>query len=503
MLAVLHVHAMERRQSMRVIAAVILGFLYSSVIRSFAATVGNDSEHPAVLLKTCWNEAFDPAPRGFKDWLAGRPTSLNLAGVWWSNRTSSVPLTVFTMVSRDRLPMLEMQCRSYVGPLVAAIHVPVLVRRVYRRNVTGDGGGDSNGNGQRRRLQQQREQLQQQEPGFSEPLWVHETHESELGKTEQGRSPQINAFWAELQALFERMESGSGCQLRLLLFTERVWDRPLAAIMPTNAMRNAAMAAVTTPLAAMIDVDLGPSNTLNQLITNATWVQLILAHSITPTPKLFILPAWEPNPSLDMHTASRVAEEASRADKASLVELCRNKTIDVFQASHCPPCHGPTDHSRWATDDQAYGVPYRTWFEPWGIMWRFHDPGYDERFRGWYFDKVSYAETLGRLWQFQFIILPSCWLVHRPHAKVAIAQLRAGIVNSSSASASDPNIQALLQSTTFGRNGNATMYEHYLTYVVSQQVALRSLISQGAGYVPQLNPQLQHCRRVLPWWKTS
>lgn len=51
--------------------------------------------------------------------------------------------------------------------------------------------------------------------------------------------------------------------------TEITADRALAALVPINALRNAALLAIRTPLVAMIDVDLAVSDSLQNVLQNA------------------------------------------------------------------------------------------------------------------------------------------------------------------------------------------------------------------------------------------
>ncbi len=56
------------------------------------------------------------------------PTRLYLYRGWWSaHAPPAAPLTVFTMASLDRLALLEAQCRSFAGPHVAAVYLPLRV----------------------------------------------------------------------------------------------------------------------------------------------------------------------------------------------------------------------------------------------------------------------------------------------------------------------------------------------------------------------------------------
>ncbi len=51
-----------------------------------------------------------------------------------------------------------------------------------------------------------------------------------------------------------------------MLFVELVADPQLLALMPTNALRNAAMLAVRTPLSLMLDADLSLNPLLSALV---------------------------------------------------------------------------------------------------------------------------------------------------------------------------------------------------------------------------------------------
>ena len=47
-----------------------------------------------------------------------------------------------------------------------------------------------------------------------------------------------------------------GCQVTVLLLYELLLDATIAALLPINALRNAALSAAGSPLVAMVDVDL-------------------------------------------------------------------------------------------------------------------------------------------------------------------------------------------------------------------------------------------------------
>eukprot|EP00198_Chlamydomonas_reinhardtii_P006551 XP_001695887.1 predicted protein [Chlamydomonas reinhardtii] len=148
------------------------------------------------------------------------------------------------------------------------------------------------------------------------------------------------------------------CALRLLLFAELVSDAQLAAVMPTNALRNAARLAATTRLAAMLDADLAVSSRFSSL-------------------------AEDSDCGLDAQAAELQAVEATIAgSKPEVVGLWRAGRLQVFHEDGCRRCHGPINHKRWATAKEPYTVKWAQAFEPWGILARHRDPGYDEVWPG-------------------------------------------------------------------------------------------------------------------------
>ncbi len=54
----------------------------------------------------------------------------------------------------------------------------------------------------------------------------------------------------------ESVGGRAGCRITLLLLYEQLLDTTVAALLPINALRNAALVAAETPLVAMVDVDL-------------------------------------------------------------------------------------------------------------------------------------------------------------------------------------------------------------------------------------------------------
>lgn len=78
----------------------------------------------------------------------------------------------------------------------------------------------------------------------------------------------------------KRLKGQGGCQLIILLLFEFVGDSVIAALLPINAMRNAALLPAMTPLVAMIDVDLLTSASLS---TGGSFLDSAGSHSGSDT----------------------------------------------------------------------------------------------------------------------------------------------------------------------------------------------------------------------------
>ncbi|GIL54006.1 hypothetical protein Vafri_9563 [Volvox africanus] len=413
------------------------------------------------------------------------------------------------MASLDRLPMLESQCRGYEGPISAAIYLPLLTER--NEGGSGNGGDDARMGVEDNGALSNSWRLQQlgsyphdigygdEKPSLTAGAAIAATLD-ELMLKEHG--DKIRSAREMVQALSSRVEAlrFNGvpmCELTLMLFAERTADSQIAAIMPTNALRNAAGVAVRTALAAMLDADLGVSSSFNSMIKNASWIEYLMEETHASPPALCVLPAYEANPQLDDVTANRISDLALAGSKLDLIALWANATVKVFHVDGCRSCHRPINHVLWTRTQVPYEVDFHRNFEPWGILSRFQDPGYDERFRGWAFDKIQHVESLANLGDFRFVILPDVWTLHRPHPKVAIATLHRQ-VSEKEKNGGTVNLFLKVIQLKDGRTG--TVYKHYMSYVGSLIRRERSMLSVGGGYQPQLNPQLVYCKSVLPWW---
>ncbi|GLC73391.1 hypothetical protein PLESTF_001370300 [Pleodorina starrii] len=243
--------------------------------------------------------------------------------------------------SLPHIQALAAQCRSYPGgPLGAAVYLPLVKREPQ------EGSQEANGN----------------------------------IRLSADNAALLHNATVTLEALFREMETEAphasssapspACSLRLLLLYELVGDEMLAALMPINALRNAAFLAADTPLVAMVDVDLSPSWSLaGQVLADSESAKLSE-----------LLPMWKPRGLI--HQFAR----------------------DVYKAGHTA-----TNFEKWFRFPTEYEVPYKKGYEPWFIGARLALPEYDARFRGYSWNKVINVQHMAAL-GFSFHVLPDAWL---------------------------------------------------------------------------------------------
>jgi hypothetical protein len=87
--------------------------------------------------------------------------------------------------------------------------------------------------------------------------------------------------------------------------------------------------------------------------------------------------------------------------------------------SHYPQGHERTDFWRWVNATEPYAVEYQTGFEPYILTARAATPYYDERFRGYYWNKVQHLMHVSLQHGVPFVVHPEAFVIHVPHRKPA------------------------------------------------------------------------------------
>ncbi|EFJ43106.1 hypothetical protein VOLCADRAFT_96805 [Volvox carteri f. nagariensis] len=128
-------------------SSTVHGYSSSKDITSAAANSSSPLLSGAMLLQQCLNKRYENVVAGWEDVGTARAT-VKVIGTWWSTRKSTVPLTVVTQLSANRLQQLRAMCRAWHGPLSAVVYVPVQLgdpKVIAAATAAGDDGDDGGG----------------------------------------------------------------------------------------------------------------------------------------------------------------------------------------------------------------------------------------------------------------------------------------------------------------------------------------------------------------------
>ncbi|PNH01920.1 Glycosyltransferase-like protein LARGE2 [Tetrabaena socialis] len=287
--------------------------------------------------------------------------------------------------------------------------------------------------------------------------------------------------------------SAAPCALTALLLTERLADPALAGALPINSLRNAALLAASTPLAAMVDVDLAPSASLAAQVLGPAGGSAaeVLRGCEEERGSVWILPAWETHKRLGVADGTVAAEQAIQGDKANLRRLVDSQHLHYFAKAAYSRGHAATNFSRWLEEQAPYVVPYVINYEPWFIISRRRSPAYDVRFRGYGWNKVAQVALVAAS-NFTFRVHPAAWLVHRPHERSRGQELYSG-------PAADGGAAGQLEETRLWKGSRASLSRLFHRRVSTlRHVIIRDM--RRGTYRAALDPASEHCRAVLPWW---
>ncbi|XP_015173364.1 PREDICTED: glycosyltransferase-like protein LARGE2 isoform X2 [Polistes dominula] len=170
---------------------------------------------------------------------------------------------------------------------------------------------------------------------------------------------------------------------------------------PINYLRNIAMSYVSTPYIFQLDVDFLPQYGLYENIMKHIKELTIQKriHNVA-----LIVPAFE----------TERYRFKFPVDKEELLKFLRRGILYTFRYHVWTQGHAATNYSLWKNATEPYEVSWEPDFEPYIIVPKIA-PKYDTRFIGFGWNKVSYITHLTAL-DYKFIVLPDCFIIHRPHA---------------------------------------------------------------------------------------
>lgn len=274
---------------------------------------------------TTWKRAMDSK---FKN-----EANLYAAGAWWSQKEPSVPLTIVTQLSSNRLSQLWAQCKTFPGTISAAIHIGL---------------------------------YQEQ----SKPLSLR--NNANVKKAIRSVS--------EFHKTVERDDSA--CILDVVLLYEIHSERRALLLYPVNQLRNLARLQARTELIALMDVDMLLSSKLPRWMSEKENVEVMTRTCAQR--KVYVTPAFETyrqngtSPGQEVETA----DQLSKQSKSYLIRSINTGIVGPFDSIRFPIGHNTTDFPRWYECESQYEVPYTERYEPWIIANRQMIPWHDVRFRG-------------------------------------------------------------------------------------------------------------------------
>ena len=233
----------------------------------------------------------------------------------------------------------------------------------------------------------------------------------------------------KIDYVYETVARHGWCDLDVVLQVEH--DQPNSWSYPYNANRNQAIARAKTRLVLLLDVDFLPSKGLREsILQKEVWGDLLQATQ--DRREVLVLPAFETRQSIrDVRKGCAVARSAASGSKDDLHKMFKNGDVVRF-APFFERGHGATNYSRWFSlagiEDEkhaswahnsscsvcGYEIEPEVGYEPFILMSRMHVPWFDERFRGYGWDKILHIYHLAKA-GFKFVAHPSAWVVHRPH----------------------------------------------------------------------------------------
>lgn len=314
----------------------------------------------ALTLFSClaWSEAICPDnPRGGTTYGKVRLPNFKMEVAYTSQRPrAKSDITIVTQCSVDRLYMLEEQCKSWMGITSVAVYWPLICFQ----------------------------------PNNTENL--------------EGAKQTVLEF-------HQKMEAAGNCRLDIVVISEVIKEHDLWAY-PYNALRNQALARATTDVVLALDADFVVSAGLHEKLS-AQDASAALLEDVSIQRNVVVLPAFETESSLGLEKGGEIANLAQQATKLELARLFEARQVIQF-AEFYPVGHRSTNYKKFFESDVPYPIKFKSGYEPYVLVSRKHMPWYDERFRGYGWDKVMQIFQLDAM-NFRFMAHPSAFVVHRPH----------------------------------------------------------------------------------------
>jgi len=229
-----------------------------------------------------------------------------------------------------------------------------------------------------------------------------------------------------MEQMTKNVEAGGGCLIISVIHGIPDDDEvdEYDAGYPINALRNLATDESTGDFVFALDVDFVASEYFLDRLRDYQDNGLSEAAK-TAKPVALVIPAfWIPN------EGPHAVPDKDRPDPAVFLprnwpDLAKSKA-ELFKVSLRDVAHGPTNFTKWhaalfdkknKSDDWTYHVDFAEYFEPYVIVNKHLAPRYDERFRGYGFNKAEFLHHLNAD-SFDFQVLATdAFVLHGEHEK--------------------------------------------------------------------------------------
>ena len=213
-----------------------------------------------------------------------------------------------------------------------------------------------------------------------------------------------------IRSLYNEVESRQQCRLIVSLLyaidpanAEHEFD----TLYPINALRNVAIRQTEARLIMVIDIDFVPSENFWEYLSDESRYSLLVERAET------LRHVWA-LVSLELHEGDYMPLPTTRKQVAAGLAT---SSLVVAEAYLNPAAHMPVGIQEWLQQDGIYGpldTAENLSFEPFVLGARLLLPLYDERFRGYGWDKTTHAAQLRRE-GFTYHMLPHHFVVARYH----------------------------------------------------------------------------------------
>eukprot|EP00890_Picochlorum_soloecismus_P000346 jgi/Picsp_1/1311/NSC_04792-R1_glycosyltransferase-like protein large1-like len=273
-------------------------------------------------------------------------------------------VTIVTQLSIERLAMLEQQCSHWPHTISAVVYIPLVEGLI---------------------------------SSTEDEMW---------------NGMPLKEGLQEVERLLAK-ENKLKCILDLEVVAEERCTSELATLYPTNGVRNRALINSRSDIVLLLDVDFVVDMSLAYVLEHQEQHQELM--DMLSSEVAVVLPAFE---AWDQGERGRdIALTAVREGKSYIAKKFMYNVVMGFHMAHYPQGHEPTQFWKWINTSTPYPVQHEIGFEPYILMAKKYVPYYDERFRGYYFNKVEQLLHISSQLGFPFIVHPTSFVVHVPHTK--------------------------------------------------------------------------------------